>query len=354
MCTHVCVYPWVLARADLTTPLLLQTTEDLEANFDDLLQLALEEKRAKENSASPASPAKKPMSRNASAQALKELAAAPATVAGAAEVCLHVLVLGEYKPLDADTKRGLPHKSFRRSYAYAVMDEMSTARMYQKLVSAKASFLRSNSVESVTVMLPHSAVSDNLNYVSIYNFAAAEAYDEHRITRHILPPEATMLELGRLSNFNVERCWFPDAPHTHVYFGVAKQQPLDTRLFVRALHSRAPALTPLEARESLASLCTSELAVTLATLEQVNKGEGYTYIHIAPRESRRARERARPPSPRVALVPSSRTQDFPVRGLTLSPPHPLCTSELAVTLATLEQVSSALKTPKTVCGSWGL
>jgi len=250
--------------------LAFQTTDDLEANFDDLCKLALEEKRTKEDGAAPASPAlNKPMSRNASAQALKELAASPTpSFPGAAEVCLHVLVLGEYKPLDADTKRGLPHKSFRRSYAYAVMDEMSTSKMYAKLVSTKAGFLRANSVESVTVMLPHSTVSDNLNYVSIYNFVAAQAYEEHKITRHILPPEATMLELGRLSNFNVDRCWFPDAPHTHVYFASAKQQALDTRLFVRALHSRAPALERDEAVENLRSLCTSEMAVTLATLEQ--------------------------------------------------------------------------------------
>ena len=46
-------------------------------------------------------------------------------------------------------------------------------------------------VESVTVMLPHSTVSDNLNYTSIYNFPAFQSFDEHKITRHILPPEAT-------------------------------------------------------------------------------------------------------------------------------------------------------------------
>ena len=61
-------------------------------------------------------------------------------------------------------------------------------------------------VESVTVMLPHSTATDNLNYTSIYNFPAFQSFDEHKITRHILPPEATLLELGRLSNFNVERC----------------------------------------------------------------------------------------------------------------------------------------------------
>jgi hypothetical protein len=252
--------------------LAFQTVEDLESNFDDLCKLALEEKRAREDV--PEAPkASTPLSRNASSLALKELAASPlasafASAGGAAGVCLHVLVLGEYKPLDADTKRGLPHKSFRRSYAYAVMDELSTSRMYQKLVAAKAGFLRSNSVESVTVMLPHSTLTDNLNYVSIFNFVAAEGYDEHRITRHILPPEATMLELGRLSNFNVERCWFPDAPHTHVYFASAKQQKLDTRLFVRTLHTRAAAMRDDEAVESLRSLCTVDMAVTLATLEQ--------------------------------------------------------------------------------------
>ncbi|EOD32164.1 acetyl-CoA carboxylase [Emiliania huxleyi CCMP1516] len=267
--------------------LTFQTMEDLENNFDDLCKLALEEKRTEE-----APKLQRPMSRNASAQArqeapapsrggaqplltaasceqaLKELAASPGTNASgrssAKEVCLHVLVLGEFKPLDAATKANLPHKSFRRSYAYAVMDETKSSTSYQRF----AGFLRSSMVESVTVMLPHSTATDNLNYTSIYNFPAFQSFDEHKITRHILPPEATLLELGRLSNFNVERCWFPDAPHTHVYYASAKQQKLDTRLFVRTLHSRAPAATEDEAVESIATLCGTEMAVTLATLEQ--------------------------------------------------------------------------------------
>jgi len=247
--------------------LTFQTMEDLENNFDDLCKLALEEKRTEE-----APKLQRPMSRNASAQALKELAASPGTNASgrssAKEVCLHLLVLGEFKPLDAATKANLPHKSFRRSYAYAVMDETKSSTSYQRFVQTKAGFLRSSMVESVTVMLPHSTATDNLNYTSIYNFPAFQSFDEHKITRHILPPEATLLELGRLSNFNVERCWFPDAPHTHVYYASAKQQKLDTRLFVRTLHSRAPAATEDEAVESIATLCGTEMAVTLATLEQ--------------------------------------------------------------------------------------
>ena len=141
--------------------LTFQTMEDLENNFDDLCKLALEEKRTEE-----APKLQRPMSRNASAQArqeapapsrggaqplltaasceqaLKELAASPGTNASgrssAKEVCLHVLVLGEFKPLDAATKANLPHKSFRRSYAYAVMDETKSSTSYQRFVQTKA------------------------------------------------------------------------------------------------------------------------------------------------------------------------------------------------------------------------
>ena len=37
-------------------------------------------------------------------------------------------------------------------------------------------------VESVTVMLPHSTATDNLNYTSIYNFPAFQSFDEHKIS----------------------------------------------------------------------------------------------------------------------------------------------------------------------------
>ena len=44
----------------------------------------------------------------------------------------------------------------------------------------------------------------------------------------------------RLSNFHVERCWFPDTSLTHVYHATAVSQKLDTRLFVRTVVLRPP------------------------------------------------------------------------------------------------------------------
>ena len=93
-------------------------------------------------------------------------------------------------------------------------------------------------------------------------------FEESKLYRHILPTQANWLELDRLSNFSVERCWFPDALLTHVYHAHAKNQPLDKRLFVRTLVLRQPAKTESEGMAALAQLAASELPTAFNTLEQ--------------------------------------------------------------------------------------
>lgn len=55
------------------------------------------------------------------------------------------------------------------------------------------------------MQLLHHLERDSMDYISIFNYDAAGGYEENKLYRHILPTQAGMLELDRLSNFEVER-----------------------------------------------------------------------------------------------------------------------------------------------------
>jgi len=115
------------------------------------------------------------------------------------------------------------------------------------------------------VQLLHHLERDSMDYISIFNYDAAGGYEENKLYRHILPTQAGMLELDRLSNFEVERCWFPDARLTHVYLATAKTQKLDTRLFVRTV---VLSNKPTDGAKAFTSLVSEHLAAALNVLEQ--------------------------------------------------------------------------------------
>ena len=127
---------------------------------------------------------------------------------------------------------------------YAIVDEHTTSRSYQKVLEKKIATLTNEGVAQVTVLLPDGMAMSTFNY-------DAPTFEENRLLRHILPADHAALELDRLENFDVERCWFPETPHTHVYAATAKAQKLDTRLFVRTLvlrRRRCAARAPAPAR----------------------------------------------------------------------------------------------------------
>mmetsp|Transcript_32468 Transcript_32468/g.74377 ORF Transcript_32468/g.74377 Transcript_32468/m.74377 type:complete len:2019 (-) Transcript_32468:454-6510(-) len=241
------------------------TLEDLETNFDDLCALTICEK---ESSKPP--DVSVPLAQRRSSSKTKLSSCSPDKT----EIALHVLVLGEelsvarrqigaYKPKSVSSL-------IRQSFRYAVLDEKSTASTYHKVLMSKPSKLRNSGVRHVSVLLLHSGERDNMNYISIFNFPCGEDgdFEENRILRHILPPQADWLELDRLSNFHVERCWFPDAPMTHVYSAAAKTQKLDTRLFVRTLVLRKPSLTEAEGIAALETFGKEDLVAAFNTLEE--------------------------------------------------------------------------------------
>ena len=252
--------------------LVFTTMDDLEANFDDLASHTLSEqtkRRHEPTSAAAGVQAASPVSsRDAYIQARKGLSegrvqqASPA-MAYEGRTTMHILILGESKEA-RDVRGKTVHKLMRNSFAYALVDEASTSRSYQRVIASKIRTLQSEGVAQVCVMLPDSMA------VSTFNFGGP-SFEENKLLRHILPAHSDWLELSRLDNFEVERCWFPDAPHTHVYHATAKAQKLDTRFFVRSLVLRKPAFTEDEGSAAILQLAehaSGELSIALNTLEQ--------------------------------------------------------------------------------------
>lgn len=266
---------------------------DLEPNFDDLCSLAMAERSSRESGggalnggANGATAASNGAMNGASglsraASVGKKLFASSERLEelGRLRATLHVLVLDGAldgapllqavgSPASSPPPRRLGQR-MGSQHALASSEEL-LARAYQRLLSSKASSLRGMGIRAVSAILPHTSggsAGDSLNYTSVFNFDAGE-YEEDKMLRHVLPAHAHLLELERLCNFTCERCWLPDSPHTNVYAAAAREQKLDTRLFVRTLVQRRPAYDEAEAALALSSLSRAEIATAVATLEQ--------------------------------------------------------------------------------------
>ena len=246
--------------------------EDLESNFDDLCVLTLKEAATAAKPAEVAPAAATGLTRKSSMNRSYSFNKS-AEDEIKTNVVLHVLVLGQTEDRSHVGPHGLARSNslkatVRNSFRYAVLDEAQTARMYQRVLASKEAALRTSGVEKVSVHLLQLSERDNMNYISIFNFEGGAHFEENKLLRHILPTQAAWLELHRLTNFNVERCWFPDALLTHVYLATAKAQPLDKRLFVRTVVLRQPAKTEEQGIAALAQLAASELPTAFNTLEQ--------------------------------------------------------------------------------------
>ena len=232
--------------------LVFSTMDDLEANFDDLASHTLAEQQKKKQGGVMPTPTSSPAPLpRAGSESRLTRHAEPA-------VTMHILILAQSKEVSS---KASVHKTIRTSFAYAIVDEHSTSNIYQKVMTSKLATLTSEGVAQITVLLPDGLALSTFNY-------DAPHFEENRLLRHILPADREALELSRLDNFQVERCWFPETPQTHVYAATAKAQKLDTRLFVRTLVLRRPALTEEEGVAALTELSAQELAASINTLEQ--------------------------------------------------------------------------------------
>jgi acetyl-CoA carboxylase/biotin carboxylase 1 len=107
-------------------------------------------------------------------------------------------------------------------------DDTVSNRIYD-LIQQNKSNLEEAYIRRITFLIVRK--EDTPNY---FTYKAATGYNEDKVIRHLEPALAYQLELSRLANFNVEPMPI-NSNNIHVYHAVAKENPSDSRFFVRAL-----------------------------------------------------------------------------------------------------------------------
>lgn len=112
-------------------------------------------------------------------------------------------------------------------------DDMSNAEWAEKIsvfLNSQKSILTQRGVRRVSVVLCRRG-----QYPWYYTLRERNAvWQEEQAIRNIEPALAYQLELSRLSNYNLEPC-FVESRQIHIYHGVARENQLDHRFFIRAL-----------------------------------------------------------------------------------------------------------------------
>ena len=112
-------------------------------------------------------------------------------------------------------------------------DDMSDAEWAEKIyvfVNNQKHVLSQRGVRRVSVVLCRRG-----QYPWYFTLRERDAvWQEEQAIRNIEPALAYQLELSRLSNYNLEPC-FVESKQIHIYHGVARENQLDHRFFIRAL-----------------------------------------------------------------------------------------------------------------------
>jgi len=112
-------------------------------------------------------------------------------------------------------------------------DDMSDAEWAEKIyvfVNNQKHVLAQRGVRRVSVVLCRRG-----QYPWYFTLRERDAvWQEEQAIRNIEPALAYQLELSRLSNYNLEPC-FVESKQIHIYHGVARENQLDHRFFIRAL-----------------------------------------------------------------------------------------------------------------------
>ncbi|TBU46750.1 acetyl CoA carboxylase [Dichomitus squalens] len=112
-------------------------------------------------------------------------------------------------------------------------DDMSEDAWYEKieeLVNSHRDVLTKRGVRRISILICRPG-----QYPIYYTLREMDgAWKEEQAIRHIEPALAFQLELSRLSNYNLTPC-FTDNKQLHIYHGVARENQLDSRFFIRAL-----------------------------------------------------------------------------------------------------------------------
>lgn len=112
-------------------------------------------------------------------------------------------------------------------------DDMSESTWSEKIISLvneRRSILEKYGVRRVSIVICRKGL-----YPLYYTLREiGESWGEEQAIRNIEPALAYQLELSRLSNYNLTPC-FVENKSIHVYHGVARENQLDSRFFIRAL-----------------------------------------------------------------------------------------------------------------------
>ena len=112
-------------------------------------------------------------------------------------------------------------------------DDMHEDAWYEKiteLTNANLEVLEKRGVRRVSIMICRRAT-----YPMYFTFREIDgSWKEERAIRHVEPALAFQLELSRLSNYNLTPI-FVESKQLHIYHGVARENQLDNRFFIRAL-----------------------------------------------------------------------------------------------------------------------
>lgn len=99
-----------------------------------------------------------------------------------------------------------------------------------ELVNSRNSILSKRGVRRVSVLICRPGL-----YPQYFTLRGTDGvWGEESAIRHIEPALAFQLELGRLSNYHLTPL-FTESKQLHIYHGVARENQLDSRFFIRAL-----------------------------------------------------------------------------------------------------------------------
>ena len=147
-------------------------------------------------------------------------------------------------------------------------DDMSDAEWAEKIyifVNNQKHILDQRGVRRVSVVLCRRG-----QYPWYYTLREKnDVWQEEQAIRNIEPALAYQLELSRLSNYNLEPC-LVESKQIHIYHGVARENQLDHRFFIRALIRPGRLRDNMNTADYLISETDRRVTSILDTLEVVS------------------------------------------------------------------------------------
>jgi acetyl-CoA carboxylase/biotin carboxylase 1 len=149
-------------------------------------------------------------------------------------------VVGQLPPFDAEEHRKrygnnsqLPNVVNVALRIFDEKDDMPDETWFEKIstfVAGQTESLSRRGVRRVTTMICRRG-----QYPIYFTLRESEGiWGEEQAIRNVEPALAYQLELSRLSNYNLKPC-FVETKQIHIYHGVARENQLDNRFFIRAL-----------------------------------------------------------------------------------------------------------------------